>query len=106
MGIKQMIENEGVFMRDESQDAPKPSHFHAIPNTGISEKGEANHSPAEALTPPTHSTEHNTHLLTAHNIKLHTGISEKGEANRSPAEALKDPLRLRYFKGYIDEACK
>ncbi|KAI8476517.1 MAG: glycoside hydrolase superfamily [Monoraphidium minutum] len=37
---------------------------------------------------------------------LENGISEKGEAGRSGAAALVDPLRTKYFRGYIDEVCK
>ena len=37
---------------------------------------------------------------------LENGISEKGEASRSGEAKLKDDLRTRYFRGYIDEACK
>ncbi|KAI8476683.1 MAG: glycoside hydrolase superfamily [Monoraphidium minutum] len=37
---------------------------------------------------------------------LENGISEKGEAARVGAAALVDPLRTKYFRGYIDEVCK
>ena len=37
---------------------------------------------------------------------LENGISEKGEASRTGAERFKDPLRLKYFRGYVDEVCK
>ena len=37
---------------------------------------------------------------------LENGVSEKGEAGRKGAAATVDPMRTRYFKGYIDEACK
>lgn len=37
---------------------------------------------------------------------LENGISEKGEAYRNGDARFKDPLRTRYFQGYIDEACK
>jgi hypothetical protein len=37
---------------------------------------------------------------------LENGISEKGEAGRRGAAALRDPLRIRYFSGYLSEVCK
>ncbi|GBF92735.1 beta-glucosidase-like [Raphidocelis subcapitata] len=37
---------------------------------------------------------------------LENGFSEKGEAQRSGDDRFKDPLRLKYFRGYIDEVCK
>lgn len=37
---------------------------------------------------------------------LENGISEKGEAERTGEAALRDPLRVRYFRGYVGEACK
>lgn len=37
---------------------------------------------------------------------LENGISEKGEGWETGAAALQDPLRIRYYQGYISEACK
>lgn len=37
---------------------------------------------------------------------LENGISEKGEAGETGIAALQDPLRTKYFRGYIDEVCK
>lgn len=37
---------------------------------------------------------------------LENGISEKGEVRRTGDNVLRDPLRTRYFTGYIGEACK
>eukprot|EP00879_Flechtneria_rotunda_P007225 GHRR01007582.1.p1 GENE.GHRR01007582.1~~GHRR01007582.1.p1 ORF type:complete len:500 (+),score=122.40 GHRR01007582.1:150-1649(+) len=37
---------------------------------------------------------------------LENGISEKGEVSRQGNAALQDSLRVDYFKGYIEEACK
>jgi hypothetical protein len=37
---------------------------------------------------------------------LENGISEKGEAYRSGASRMQDPLRTKYFNGYISEMCK
>jgi hypothetical protein len=37
---------------------------------------------------------------------LENGISEKGEAARVGAARLHDPLRTKYFSGYVDEVCK
>jgi hypothetical protein len=37
---------------------------------------------------------------------LENGISEKGEGWETGDAALRDPLRIRYFQGYISEACK
>lgn len=37
---------------------------------------------------------------------LENGISEKGEAKRTGDAALQDPLRTKYFRGYISETCR
>jgi hypothetical protein len=37
---------------------------------------------------------------------LENGISEKNEAYRDKSSRFIDPLRVRYFRGYIDEVCK
>jgi hypothetical protein len=46
------------------------------------------------------------HVLDPSPPPSENGISEKGEASRTGDAALRDPLRTRYFQGYIDEACK